>query len=84
MQVRGSKITRKNPNTMQRNYEETGNSSSRFNRKSKVEEGDKRAQVMGSPNIAQMVGRNHHKNSVESTKIPRPNYVLTTDPGNGR
>lgn len=74
MQVRGSKITRKNPNTMPRNYDETGNSSARFNRKSKIEEGMKRGQVMGSPNIAQVAGRNHHKNSVESSKIPRPCY----------
>lgn len=33
--------------------------------------------LVGSPKLGQGAGRNHHKNSVESTKIPRPNYILS-------
>jgi len=79
MQVKGSKVAHKNPNTIARIHEELGNNSARFSRKSKMGERDNRDPLVGSPKLANTGGRNHHKNSVESTKIPRPHQILKAD-----
>ena len=58
-------------------YEDRGNNSARFLEKHNIESNKSNTAIIGSPGTKHGGGRNYKKYSIETSKIPKPNQVLS-------